>query len=56
MKNFKVTASYITYLTAKIEADSLEEACELARELDGGSFKDDGRYDWNIDDVVEIEE
>ena len=56
MKKFKVTASYITYLIAEINADSLEEACELAKDLDGGSFEDKGGYDWNIDGVVEIKQ
>ena len=55
MKKFKVLASYITYCTTEIEADSLEQAVELARDLDGGCFESetDGD-DWNIEDVVEI--
>jgi hypothetical protein len=57
MKKFKVTASYITYCTTEIEAKTLEQAIELARDLDGGCFESqvDGD-DWHIDDVVEIEE
>ena len=57
MKKFKVTASYITYCTTEIEAKTLEEALELARDLDGGCFESqvDGD-DWNIDDVVEIKQ
>lgn len=56
MKTYKVTASYITYCTAEIEAESLEQAIELARDLDGGCFESevDGD-DWNIEDVEEIE-
>ena len=56
MKTYKVTASYITYCTAEIEAESLEQAIELARDLDGGYFEAqiDGD-DWNIEDVEEIE-
>ena len=55
MTKYKVLASYITYCTAEIEADNLEQAIELARDLDGGCFeaKIDGD-DWNIEDVMEI--
>ena len=53
MKKFKVTASYITYLTAEIEAETLEEAQEMAESLDGSEFGQDGSEDWNIDNVVE---
>lgn len=56
MKKFKVLASYITYLTAEIEAESLEEAQAIADDLDGSLFDPDGSEDWNIDDVTEIKE
>ena len=57
MKKFQVRASYISFCHAEIEAETLEEAIELARDMDGGSFESviDGD-DWHIDDVVEIEE
>ena len=48
MKKFKVQASYIVYLTAEVEAESLEEAQEIADSMDGGDFKEDGSEDWNI--------
>lgn len=51
MKLYKVNASYITYLSIDIEADSAEHAQEIARELDGGDFKANGYSDWSIDDV-----
>lgn len=56
MKKFKVTASYITYLSAEIEAESLEEAERLAQDLDGGLFNNDGSEDWNVDAVQELSE
>jgi len=51
MPKFIVKASYITYLTAEIEADTLEEAEAIARDMDGGDFNGDGSADWNIDSV-----
>ena len=56
MAKFKVFASYITYLDATIEADTLDQALDLAREMDGGDFKDRGFGDWNIDEVIEENE
>ena len=38
MKKFKVTASYTTYLETYVEAEDLEQAEQLACELDGGEF------------------
>ena len=56
MKKFLVTASYITTCHTEIEAETLEEAFQLAKELDGGIFETviDGD-DWQIDKVTEIE-
>jgi len=54
MPKFKVTASYVSYCHAEIEADNLEHAEELARELDGGEFIPADRDDWNIEEVEEI--
>ena len=55
MKTYKVVASYVTYCTAIIEANSQEEAEEMARDLDGGAFEPDphGGDDWNIETVQE---
>lgn len=55
MAKFIVKASYITYLSAEIEADSLEEAQDIARDMDGASFDQTDAGDWNIDDVEEVE-
>jgi hypothetical protein len=58
MKTYKVTASYVTYCTAEIEAESLEEAQAIAENLDGGSFEPDkhGGDDWSIEAVEEVTE
>ncbi len=56
MKTFIVTASYITYCTAEIEAESQEEAYEIARSMDGGDFDPEpfGGSDWEIEEVREV--
>lgn len=57
MKKFKVTACYYTYCTAMVEAEDEEQAYELARDMDGGSFEaSNDNHDWHINDVVEVEE
>lgn len=57
MKKFRVTACYYTYCTAVVEADTEDEAYKLAREMDGGDFKESGELgDWHINDVTEIKE
>jgi Zn-finger protein len=56
MKKFKVTACYYTWCTAEIEAETEEQAYEIARDMDGGDFTDSRDcHDWHINDVVEIE-
>lgn len=51
-KLYKVQASYVTYLSVDVEADSEEQARDIARELDGGDFNIDTYGAWNIDDVI----
>jgi hypothetical protein len=54
MKKFKVTACYITYCTAEVEAETQDDAFELARDMDGGSFTPSNEYfDWHINEVEE---
>jgi hypothetical protein len=56
MKTFKVTACYYTFCTATVEAESEEQAYELAREMDGGDFADSRScHDWHINDIQEME-
>lgn len=58
MKKFRVVASYITYCTAEIEAEDMDEAFAIAKSMDGGDFNPDeyGGDDWNIEQVEEIAE
>jgi hypothetical protein len=53
MKKFKVKASYVMYVHTIIEAHDLDEAKDIAYEMDGGDFVDEGMGDWNIDDIIE---
>lgn len=48
MKTYKVTAQNITYFYATIEAESYEQAQEIANHLDGATFEDSGYGDWEI--------
>jgi hypothetical protein len=52
---YRVLASYMSYVYADIEADSLSEAKEIAYDMDGGDFKQTSFGDWNIDEVIELE-
>lgn len=57
MKTYKITACYYTYVTAEVEAETEEQAYEMAREMDGGDFKQSGELgDWHINDVIEVNE
>jgi (p)ppGpp synthase/HD superfamily hydrolase len=55
-KIFKVIACYSTYCTAEIEADSIDHAYALAKQLDGDAFTHSGEnYDWHINQVSEVD-
>lgn len=54
MKKYTVTASYVMYCTAEIEADNQEEAEAIARDMDGGEFIPAESDDWNIESVEEV--
>ena len=55
MKTYKVTACYYSYCTTTVQANSEEEAEDIAREMDGGDFKQSGELgDWHINDVTEV--
>lgn len=54
MPKFKVTTSYVNYQYAEIEAENLEQAEELARDMDGGSFTPIASDDWKIERVEEM--
>jgi len=56
MKRYKVSASYLTHVYTYVEANSMEEAHDIADELDGGEFerdKGDDLSDWSINIIVE---
>jgi hypothetical protein len=55
MKSYKILASYTTYCSLVVEAESEDEAREIAYQAEGGDFKDNDFGDWNIDDVFELE-
>lgn len=58
MKKFRVVASYVTYCTAEIEAENMDEAFAIAKSMDGGDFMPDeySGGDWEIDEVQEIDD
>jgi hypothetical protein len=38
-----------------VEADNLDDARELAYDADGGDFDSDEHSEWNIDDVITLQ-
>lgn len=57
MKRYKVTASYLTHVHTYVEANSEDEAWDIALDTDGGEFerdKGDDLSDWSINDVQEV--
>ena len=53
-KKFIIYASYVNYFKTEIEAENLDEAKDIAYELNSDDFKS-ASYgdDWNIDTIVE---
>ena len=56
MKTYKVLAQYVTYVYTFIEAEDEQQAWDIARQMDGGVYKDSGYGDWDIDSVEEVKE
>ena len=56
MKSYKILSSYISYCSLVVQAESEDEAREIAYQAEGGDFKSETLGDWNIDDVFELEE
>ena len=50
MAKYRVWAQSISDVYIDVEADSKEEAIELADEADGGEFIDSNKGDWNLFD------
>ena len=56
MPQFKVIAAYSSYSTAIIEADDVEQAYTMAKDMDGIDFKPSNELiDWHIHEVTEID-
>lgn len=54
---YQVTMKVTEYRTIDVDANSPEEAEELAYEIDLGDFKEvESRCHWEVDDVEEVEE
>lgn len=54
-RKFKVRASYQAMCETEIEANSEEEAYEIAKKLDGSVFDTHcDPDDWHIEDVIEV--
>ena len=59
MKRYKVSASYLTHVHTYVEAESMEDAWDIALDIDGGEFerdKGDDLSDWSINMVQEIKQ
>ena len=56
MRKFKVLASYVNVCEVEIDAEDEDQAWEIARDMDGGSFTPCGGADWQIDEVIDIGE
>lgn len=57
MKAYKVCASYRTYVYATVIAENEDQAYEIARDMDGGTFearREDNLSDWSIDEIIEV--
>lgn len=49
MAKFRVMYKSTDYVYLDVEADSLEEAKEIAENTDGGEFIEDGTGDWEYE-------
>ena len=57
MPKFRINASYRVNLVLDIEAATIDDAWDIARDADGGDFTrlPDSDSDWEINDVTEME-
>ena len=56
MAKFEAFAEYVTILRIEVEADSLEQAIEIANDTDGGEWKVVDLDSWTVTDVFQLEE
>ena len=54
MAKYRVHATYAVYCYLDVEAESKDEAYEIATQTDGGDFNHVEYGDWNIDDVTRL--
>ena len=50
---YRVMYKSTEYVYIDVEADSIEEAKEIAENTDGGEFIEDGVGDWEYDSVID---
>lgn len=50
---YRVMYKSTEYLYIDVEADSIEEAMEIAENTDGGEFIEDGVGDWEYDRTMD---
>ena len=55
MNTYKILASYTVYCHLIVEADNIDEARQMAYDADGGDFSSSENGDWNIDDVITLQ-
>ena len=55
-KIYRVLASSITYYAVNVEAETEQEAWDIAGQLDGGDFMELDSTDWQIDNIVQADE
>lgn len=56
MAKFRVWAKLISYCYLDVEAEDEDKAKEIAEEVDGGEFHDDGFGDWKWGDVAPLDD
>lgn len=51
---YRVMYKSVDYLYLDVEANSIEEAKEIAENTDGGEFIEDGVGDWDYDRIEDL--
>lgn len=54
MATYRAYAEYSTFVTIEIEADSMDEAYELACARDGGDWRQVDVDGWTVTDIEEV--
>lgn len=49
---YTVTASFITNCIAEVEAENADDAYQIAKQMDGGDFKQTELGDWKIEEIT----